>query len=109
MPLAEANSAHWRQSLWPQPFVRAISSGVKCASSMIAAAPRANVGERLVERRVAELVIGRVDEIAGRALDPVREAAARMIQRQRADLESRRLTASPPATICTLGLFGRCS
>ena len=53
-----------------------------------AAAPAANVVEGGVRAGVAEFVIGGVDQVAVSTLDSVSHRAARMRQRQSADVES---------------------
>ena len=83
------------------------SSGVKCASSTTAAASRRELGERLVERRVPELVIRGVDEIAV-VMPRIRyaKAPAGMIQWQRRDLQTARRASSPASINSTRGRFG---
>jgi len=51
--------------------------------------PAREIRKRLVVLRIAELVIGRVDEVAVGPLDPVRERAPRMIQVERGHVEIR--------------------
>ena len=89
MSFAAANSAQRRQSLCPHP---------RCCGQLLRREvrvqdERGRAGgkrrERLVEFRIAELVICRVNEIAGDAANAIRERAAGMIERQRRDLESR--------------------